>query len=153
MLFLSLFPTQTQTHAHTPNKILPWLLSKPYIHTFKPQHSSLFCCGWNSSPRIEKISYPAQTKFRRKNIIYIETIKFKNLQTINKLLEFIASPVEHNIDSICVQEHRYYQWELELKCYDNGNGWTFVTSSRGEINQCFYGRWSNASQSTCLKIT
>ena len=50
------------------------------------------------------------------------------LNVINQLPEFTASAVEHNIDIICVQEHRY-QSEQALKYHDTNDGWVFVLVS------------------------
>ena len=39
----------------------------------------------------------------------------------------------YNIDIICIQEHTYYQRELEIK-YDIGKGWTFISASAWKQN-------------------
>ena len=42
--------------------------------------------------------------------------------------ELTASVVEHKIDMICIQEHRYTHTE-DIKYHETGNGWTLVTVS------------------------
>ena len=78
-------------------------------------------------------SAEAKTKpklLRCKNIVNIETFKFKTLNTKKKQLpELTASAVEQNIDVISVEEHRYYESELELKYHDTGNVWKLVSAS------------------------
>ena len=52
-------------------------------------------------------------------------ILFFNVWTLNAishLLELTATAVEHNIEIICMQEHRSYHSELELKYHDTGHG-------------------------------
>ena len=38
---------------------------------------------------------------------------------------------EHDIDIICIQEHRYTHSE-DIKYHDSGNGWTLTTASARE---------------------
>ena len=42
-----------------------------------------------------------------------------------------ASAVEHKIDIICIQEHRYTHTE-DIKYHDTDNGWTLATVSAWE---------------------
>ena len=65
---------------------------------------------------------------RCKNIVNIITFNVRTLNTINQLPELAASAVEHNIDIMYMQEHKYYHSELELKYHDIRIVWTFVTS-------------------------
>ena len=53
----------------------------------------------------------------------------------------MASAVGHNINRICVQEHRYYHSKVELKYHDTGNGWTFLSESaqKNSINASIAG--------------
>ena len=57
------------------------------------------------------------------------TFKVRTLKRIGQLLETTASAVENNIDIACIQEHRYYHYELEIKYHNTGNGRTFVSVS------------------------
>ena len=47
---------------------------------------------------------------------------------MGQLPELTASAVDHNIDIICIQEHRYTHSE-DNKYHDSGNGWTLATAS------------------------
>ena len=47
---------------------------------------------------------------------------------MGQLPELIASAVEHKIDIICIQEHRYTHTE-DIKYHETGNGWSLVTVS------------------------
>ena len=59
----------------------------------------------------------------------ISTFNVRTLNTINQAPELIASAIEQNIDIICVQEHRFFHPELELKHNDLGEGWTLISAS------------------------
>ena len=50
------------------------------------------------------------------------TSNIRTLNSVNELPELTLSAVEHNIDTICIQEHRYYYCELEIKYHCTGNG-------------------------------
>ena len=50
------------------------------------------------------------------------------LNIIKQLQEQTESAIEHNIDIICIQEHRYTDSE-DIKYHDTGNGWTLATVS------------------------
>ena len=50
------------------------------------------------------------------------------MSRIGQLPELTASAAEHNIDIICIQEHRYTHSE-DIKYHDTGNGWTLATVS------------------------
>ena len=56
------------------------------------------------------------------------TFNVRTLNRIEQLLELTASAVEHNIDIICIQEHRYTHNE-DIKDHDTGNVWTLTTVS------------------------
>ena len=58
----------------------------------------------------------------------IATFNVRTLNKIGQLPEVIASAIEHNIDIICIQEHRYTHSEY-IKYRDSGNGWTLATAS------------------------
>ena len=49
-------------------------------------------------------------------------------QRVGQLPELIALAIEHKIDIICIQEHRYTHTE-DIKYHKAGNGWTLVTVS------------------------
>ena len=52
----------------------------------------------------------------------------RTLNRIGQLSELTASAVEHKIDIICIQEHRYTHTE-DIKYHETGNGWMLVTVS------------------------
>ena len=60
--------------------------------------------------------------------IQIATFNVRTLNRIGQLPELTASAVEHKIDIICIQEHRYTHTE-DIKYHDTGNGWTLATVS------------------------
>ena len=69
----------------------------------------------------------------------IQGAKF-NVRTLNRigqLLELTASAIVHNIDIICIQEHRYPHSE-DIEYHDTGNGWTLATASA----------WKNSANET-----
>ena len=63
-----------------------------------------------------------------KQIIQIATFNVRTLNWIGQLPELTASAVEHKIDIICIQEHRYTHTE-DIKYHETGNGWMLVTVS------------------------
>ena len=50
------------------------------------------------------------------------------ISLLGQLSELTASAVEHKIDIICIQEHRYTHTE-DIKYHETGNGWMLVTVS------------------------
>ena len=48
--------------------------------------------------------------------------------------------IDHNIDIICIQEHKYVHSE-DIKYHDTGNGWTFVSAStwKNSVNAAIGG--------------
>ena len=69
-----------------------------------------------------------QKILKYKQTIQIATFNVRTLNRIGKLPELIASAVEHKIDIICIQEHRYMHTE-DIKYHETGNGWTLATVS------------------------
>ena len=64
-----------------------------------------------------------------KSTIHILTFNFRNLNWIDQLPELTVSSWEHNIDIVCIKEHRYHHSELEIKYHNTGNGWMFISAS------------------------
>ena len=62
-----------------------------------------------------------QKLLKCKQTIQIVTFSVRTLYRIGQLLELTASAVEHIIDIICIQEHRYTHSE-DIKYHDTGNG-------------------------------
>ena len=69
-----------------------------------------------------------QKLLKCKRKIQIATFNVRTLNRIGQLLELTASAMDHNIDIICIQEHRYTHRE-DIKYHDTGNGWTLATAS------------------------
>ena len=69
-----------------------------------------------------------QKLLKRKQTIQIGTFNVRILNRIGQLPELTASAVEHKIDIICIQEHRYTHTE-DIKYHETGNGWMLVTAS------------------------
>ena len=63
-----------------------------------------------------------------KQTLQIATFNVRTLSRISQLPELIASAVDHKIDIICIQEHRYTHTE-DIKYHETGNGWTLITVS------------------------
>ena len=63
-----------------------------------------------------------------KQTIQIVTFNVRTLNRIGQLPELTASVVEHKIDIICIQEHRYTHTK-DIKYHNTGNGWTLATVS------------------------
>ena len=69
-----------------------------------------------------------QKLLKCKQTIQIATFDIRTLNRIGQLPELTASAVEHKIDIICIQEHRYTHTE-DIKYHETGNGWMLVTVS------------------------
>ena len=69
-----------------------------------------------------------QNLLKCKQTLQIATFNVRTLNRIGQLPELIASAVEHKIDIICIQEHRYTHTE-DIKYHETGNGWSLVTVS------------------------
>ena len=72
-----------------------------------------------------------QKLLKCKQTIQIVTFNVRNLNRIGQLPELTASAVEHKIDIICIQEHRYTHTK-DIKYHETGNGWTLATVSAWE---------------------
>ena len=69
-----------------------------------------------------------QKLIKYKQTIQIATFNVRTLNRIGQLSELTASAVEHKIDIICIQEHRYTLTE-DIKYHETGNGLKLVTVS------------------------
>ena len=69
-----------------------------------------------------------QKLLKCKQTIQIATFNVRTLSRISQLPELTASAVEHKIDIIWIQEHRYMHTK-DIKYHDTGNGWTLATVS------------------------
>ena len=85
-----------------------------------------------------KISYRAETKITKMQTNNtIATFNVRTLNKIGQLPELTASTIDHSIDIICIQEHRYTPSE-DISYHDSGTGWTLATASA----------WKNSVNST-----
>ena len=69
-----------------------------------------------------------QKLLKCKQKINIATFNVRTQNRIGQLPELTASAVEHKIDIICIQEHRYSATE-NIKYHEAGNAWTLATVS------------------------
>ena len=69
-----------------------------------------------------------QKLLKCKQTIQIATFNVKTLNRIRQLPELTVSAVEHNIDIICIQEHRYTHGK-HIKYPEFDNGWMLATVS------------------------
>ena len=69
-----------------------------------------------------------QKLLKYKCTIQIATFNVRTPNTIGQQPELTESAIDHNIDIICIQEHRYNHGEY-IKYHDTGNGWTLATAS------------------------
>ena len=82
---------------------------------------------------------PAELKQQKllkcKQTIQIATFNVRTLNRIGQLPELTASAVEHNIDTICIHEHRYTHTE-DIKYHETCNGWTLaiVSAWKNSVN-------------------
>ena len=72
-----------------------------------------------------------QKLLKCKRTIEISTFNVRTLNRIEQLPELTASAVEHNMDIMFIQEHRYTHSE-DIKYQDTGNGWTLIHYIRME---------------------
>ena len=69
-----------------------------------------------------------QKLLKCKRTIQIATFNIRTSNRIGQLPELAASVIDHNIDIICIQEHRYTHSE-DIKYHNTDNGWTLATAS------------------------
>ena len=76
-----------------------------------------------------------------KSTIQIVTFSVRTLNRIGQRAEVSVSVVEHEIDIVCIQEHRCHHNEIEIKYHNTGNGWIFVLVSawKSSINAAIGG--------------
>ena len=67
-----------------------------------------------------------QKLLKCKQTIQIATFNVRTLNRIGQLPDLTASTLEHKIDIICIQEHRYMHTK-DIKYHKTGKGWTLAT--------------------------
>ena len=81
-------------------------------------------------PQCSKNQLQNSNTNKNKNYLNVKaTFTDRTLNRIGQLQELTASAIDHNIDIVCIQEHRYYHSEENIKYHNTGNGWTFVSSA------------------------
>ena len=85
-------------------------------------------CSWDVLVRHGVLKLE-QKLLKYKSTLQIPIFNVWTLNWIGLLPELTASAVDHNIDKICIQEHRYLHSE-DIKYHDTGNRWTFVSASK-----------------------
>ena len=93
-----------------------------------------------------------QKLLKCKQTIQIVTFNVRTLNRIGQLSELTASAVEHKIDVICIQEHRYTPTE-DIKYLETGDRWMLVTVSAWKNCQCIGRRGGNAYRTKSVKNT
>ena len=73
-----------------------------------------------------------------KRNIRISTFNVRTLGSLKQMSELIAAAEKLDICIICVQEHRIYHEEMEVKYHKLSKGWTFISVSA----------WKNSINST-----
>lgn len=83
-----------------------------------------------SAQRSENQLRGQQAKFLTcKKPTLISTFNDHTLNPINQMPELVLSAIERNINVICIQKHRYFHSDVELKHHDVGKGWNFISVS------------------------
>ena len=112
-------------------------ITMTHIQTTSPNHIALHVDKKAVRPAevgaLDSVFEKSATELKQKLLICKCTIQIMtfNVRTLNKigqLLELTASAIEHNIDMICIQEHRYTH-SKDIKYHDTGNGWMITTTS------------------------
>ena len=94
-----------------------------------------------------------QKLLKCKQTIQIATFNVRTLNRIGQLPELTASALEHKIDIICIQKHRYTHTK-DIKYHDTGNGWTLAHCICMEkLYQCHGRRGRSAYRTNSVKNT
>ena len=101
------------------------------------------CWGWNPGPNVQKSATKLKLKqnlLKCKTTIQTTTYNVRTLNRMDQLLDLTASVIDHNIDIICIQEHRYLH-SKDIKYHATYNGWTFVSIStwKNSVNAAIGG--------------
>ena len=112
----------------------PWPTIKPHVQTslhFVRVKKGCVLMRLESWPQcsINQLQRSNSKKLLKcKRTIQIATFNVRTLNRIRQLPELTASAIDHNIDIICIQEHRFTHCE-DIKYHDTGNEWTLATAS------------------------
>ena len=64
-----------------------------------------------------------------RNTTLISTLNCRTLNDNEKKGELTALAQEHHLDIVCIQEHRIYHEDVDIKFHDMNKGWVLITSS------------------------
>ena len=100
-----------------------------------------------------------QKLLKCKSTIQIAIFNVRTLNRIGQLPTLTASAIDHYIDIVCIQEHRYLHSEV-IKYHNTSNRWTFVLASAGKnsVNAVIravgmlIGSWALKSLNSIKKI-
>ena len=86
--------------------------------------------GWQAG--IEKYATDQDPKgntlLKCRKTTLISTLNYRTLNISGKV-EALALGQEQHIDILCIQEHRIYHKDVEIKFHDMKKGWVLITSS------------------------
>ena len=83
------------------------------------------------APLLEKSATKLKLKqklLKSKSTIQIVTFNVRTFNGIGHIPELTSSAIDHNVEIICMQEHRHNHSE-DIKYLYTDNGWTFVSAS------------------------
>ena len=83
----------------------------------------------SQAPILEKQATDSSIRLKPKLTFNIRTIKGEC-----QISELVASAIEHNIYIICIQEHRLYHTDFDIKYHTLNIGWSLITSSSWKNN-------------------
>ena len=135
----------THTQTTCPNRIVLRASKKGA----RPAEVGALAPVFEKSPMELKLK---QKLLKCKRTRQIATFNVRTLNRIDQLLELTASAIDHNIDMICIQEHRYINSE-DIKYHDNGMDGRLSLHLHGKLNQCHNRRYGYAYRTTSSKIT
>ena len=94
------------------------------------------------APELEKLATePNSNLLRCKTKFLISTFNVRTLLPNSQMSELVASAETHKIDIICVQEHRFFHDDIDIKYQDIAKHWTFISSSacKNSVNSSIGG--------------
>ena len=110
---------------HDPQTTCPKLIAlRAGKNRMRPDEVGVLASVFNRSATELK----QQKLLKCKRTIQIATFNVRTLNRKGQLPELTASAIDHNIDIICIQEHRFTHCE-DIKYHDTGNKWTLATTS------------------------
>ena len=95
------------------------------------------------APLLEKSATKLKLKqklLKSKSTIQIVIFNVRTFNGIGHIPELTSSAIDHNVDIICMQEHRHNHSE-DVEYHDTGNRWAFVSASawKNSVNAGIWG--------------